>query len=82
VVEVLDGLADRERLALEWKYLDNHSVIEIARRLLATPKAVESILYRGRREFRNRYESLERHGSRAAVLFGNSCDPPNGTTSP
>ncbi len=60
VIGVLDQLTDHERLALEWKYLDRLSVGEIAKRLDLTEKAAESVLYRGRREFRRLFESMER----------------------
>lgn len=51
---VLEGLTEQTRLALEWKYVDKLSVREIAVRLDVTEKAAESILFRGRREFRQR----------------------------
>jgi RNA polymerase sigma-70 factor (ECF subfamily) len=52
VRRVMDSLADDERLALEWKYLDDLSVREIAVRLRRTEKAVEAVLYRARNAFR------------------------------
>ena len=52
--EVLESLPEQTRIVLEWKYLDKVSVREIAERLVLTEKAVESILFRGRREFRER----------------------------
>ena len=52
--EVLGQLPEQSRLALEWKYVDKLSVREIAERLGVTEKAAESILFRGRREFRER----------------------------
>lgn len=52
VRKVLDNLTEHHRLALEWKYVDHLSVQEIAVRLAMSEKAVESILYRARREFR------------------------------
>jgi RNA polymerase sigma factor (sigma-70 family) len=54
--EVLDSLGDSQRMALEWKYIDKLSVREIAVRLDLTEKAAESILFRARREFRERLE--------------------------
>ena len=45
-------LADEDRLLLEWKYLDELSVKEIAARLERTEKAVEARLYRARLSFR------------------------------
>lgn len=50
--KVLDDLPEPHRLALEWKYVDHLSVQEIAVRMALTEKAVESILFRARREFR------------------------------
>jgi RNA polymerase sigma-70 factor (ECF subfamily) len=57
VLQVLDGLSDRQRIVLEWKYLDALRVREIADRLGETEKAVETVLYRARREFRRLFES-------------------------
>lgn len=51
---VLDSLEDSYRMALEWKYIDRVSVREIAARLELTEKAAESVLFRARREFRER----------------------------
>jgi RNA polymerase sigma-70 factor (ECF subfamily) len=53
----LDALPDRQRIVLEWKYLDALSVREMAERLGETEKAVESVLYRARREFRRLFDS-------------------------
>lgn len=50
--EVMSGLPEQTRMALEWKYVDKVSVREIAERLGTTEKAAESILFRGRKEFR------------------------------
>jgi RNA polymerase sigma-70 factor (ECF subfamily) len=57
VLQVLDELPDRQRLALEMKYLDALHVREIAERLGDSEKAVETVLYRARREFRRLYEA-------------------------
>lgn len=54
--DVLEGMNDASRLALEWKYVDRLSVREIADRLDLTEKAAESVLFRARREFRTRME--------------------------
>jgi RNA polymerase sigma-70 factor, ECF subfamily len=56
VLSVLDALPERERLALELKYLDGLSVREIAERLGGTERSIDSILYRARRDFRQLYE--------------------------
>ena len=53
----LDSLPERQRIVLEWKYLDALSVREMAERLGETEKAVESVLYRARREFRRLFDS-------------------------
>ena len=52
VLAILDRLSDLQRLVLEWKYLEELSVREMADRLDQTEKSVESVLYRARREFR------------------------------
>jgi len=59
VLKVLDGLSERQRLALEWKYVEDLRVREIAERMGETEKAVEATLYRARREFRRRYDLAE-----------------------
>jgi RNA polymerase sigma factor (sigma-70 family) len=56
VLKVLDQLPGRHREVLECKYLDAMSVREIASRLGETEKAVESLLYRGRCEFRRLFD--------------------------
>ncbi|MGE3778438.1 MAG: hypothetical protein AB7F89_14730, partial [Pirellulaceae bacterium] len=43
----------------EWKYLDGLSVREIAVRWEMTEKAAESVLFRARREFRDRLARTE-----------------------
>lgn len=52
--------------ALEWKYLENLSVKDIARRLDRTPKAAESLLTRARRAFQEAYEGLTETPERIA----------------
>ncbi len=52
VRRVMDDLPEQYRLVLEWKYIDDLSVRQIAERLALTEKAAESILFRARREFR------------------------------
>ena len=56
VVEALDALPDEQRIALEWKYLEELSVRDIADRLGRSEKAAETILYRARKAFREAYE--------------------------
>lgn len=55
----LDYLPDRYGDVLEWKYLQDLSVNEIARRLASTPKAVESTLTRARQAFREGFASCQ-----------------------
>ena len=52
VAEAMAGLSDEERLVLEWKYVDDLPVHDIAQRLGRTEKAVESLLYLARNSFR------------------------------
>jgi RNA polymerase sigma-70 factor (ECF subfamily) len=54
---VLDRLPNRYGDALEWKYIDGLSVIEIAERLGLAPKAAESVLTRARASFRDAFTS-------------------------
>jgi RNA polymerase sigma-70 factor (ECF subfamily) len=65
VLRVLDEMPDRQRVVLEWKYLDGLRVREIAERLGESEKAVETVLYRARREFRRLFEA-KRPGRPAA----------------
>jgi RNA polymerase sigma factor (sigma-70 family) len=58
VRQVMDELPEKFRLALEWKYLDKVSVREIAARWGMSEKAAESILFRARREFRERLANV------------------------
>lgn len=55
---VLDRLPGRYGDALEWKYIDGLSVIEIAERLALAPKAAESLLTRARAAFREAFTAL------------------------
>jgi RNA polymerase sigma-70 factor (ECF subfamily) len=52
VLVTLERMPDEERQVLEWKYLEELAVAEIAERLGRTEKAVEALLYRARRSFR------------------------------
>lgn len=58
VHDALDALPPHYGKALEWKYIDNISVNEIARRLDLGPKAAESLLTRARVAFRKGYSHL------------------------
>jgi len=54
----LDALPHPYGDTLEWKYLQGHSVREIAARLHLSPKAAESLLTRARRAFREAFSAL------------------------
>lgn len=54
----LDRLPSRYGDALEWKYIEGHSVREIARRLELSQEAAQSLLARARLAFREVYEAL------------------------
>ena len=54
----LDSLPYPYGDSLEWKYLQGHSVREIAARLQLSPKAAESLLTRARRAFREAFSAL------------------------
>ena len=59
---VLDHLPPRYSRALEWKYLQELSVDEIAGRLQCTPKAAESLLTRARHAFRDAFAAVQAAG--------------------
>ena len=54
----LDRLPPRYADALEWKYIQGHSVKEIAARLGVTVEAAQSLLARARRAFEDIYGTL------------------------
>lgn len=54
----LDSLPDRYGDALEWKYIDELSVQEIAARLGVGQKAAESLLTRARQAFRDGFAAM------------------------
>jgi len=56
---VLDHLPPRYSRALEWKYLEELSVDDIAGRLQCTPKAAESLLTRARDAFRDAFAAVQ-----------------------
>lgn len=60
----LDYLPDRYGDALEWKYIQELSVQEIALRLTVSPKAAESLLSRARAAFREAFTAIHA-GARA-----------------
>ena len=55
----LDYLPDRYGKALEWKYVEGLSVLEIAKRLDTGEIAVQSLLARARKAFRGAIEELQ-----------------------
>jgi RNA polymerase sigma-70 factor (ECF subfamily) len=55
---VLDYLPRHYGQVLEWKYIEGHSVKEIARQLGVGPKAAESTLTRARNAFREGFSAL------------------------
>lgn len=57
---VMDGLPEQHRLVLEWKYVDKLSVRSIAGRMDVSEKAAESILFRARRDFRDRVTRIDK----------------------
>jgi RNA polymerase sigma-70 factor (ECF subfamily) len=59
IQRVLEQLPERQRIVLEWKYLDGMRVHEMAVRLGETERAVETVLYRARREFRRLFDLAE-----------------------
>ena len=69
VLRVLDALPERQRLVLEWKYVELLGVREIAERLGESERAVEAVLYRARRGFRKLFES------RIVVRVGDEHEP-------
>jgi RNA polymerase sigma-70 factor (ECF subfamily) len=63
----LDFLPSRYGDVLEWKYIDDHSVADIARRLGLTPKAAESLLTRARNAFREAFSALTEAGGHGST---------------
>jgi len=56
----LDRLPPSYGDALEWKYIEGHSVKEIARRMSVSPEAAQSLLARARSAFEEIYSTLTR----------------------
>jgi len=67
----LDRLPSAYARAVEWRYLEDLPVTEIARRLESSYKAAESLLSRARTAFRRAYEELaeNRDAGHAAGTF-------------
>jgi RNA polymerase sigma-70 factor (ECF subfamily) len=70
VQRVLDYLPAHYGSALEWKYLDDLSVREIAARLGMGEKAAESLLTRARRAFRDAFASVAPGLRAPGLTFG------------
>jgi RNA polymerase sigma-70 factor (ECF subfamily) len=77
VLSVLDQLTDRQRTVLEWKYLDALRVREIAERLGESEKAVETVLYRARREFRRLFDAKRPGGPAVRAIHEQGTDQPS-----
>jgi RNA polymerase sigma-70 factor (ECF subfamily) len=60
----LDHLPPRYSRVLEWKYLEELSVDDIAGRLQCTPKAAESLLTRARDAFRDAFAAVQAAGKK------------------
>jgi RNA polymerase sigma-70 factor (ECF subfamily) len=60
----LDHLPPRYSRALEWKYLEELSVEDIAGRLQCSPKAAESLLTRARGAFRDAFAAVQAAGKK------------------
>lgn len=58
VLRALRSLSERQRLALTLRYLDRHSVSEVADLMDCQYQAMESLLARARRAFARAYEEL------------------------
>ena len=69
VQATLDHLPSRYGSALEWKYVQGLTVVEIAQRLGVGPKAAESVLTRAREAFRDAFVDVCR-GARPWVREG------------
>jgi RNA polymerase sigma-70 factor, ECF subfamily len=63
----LDHLPPRYSRALEWKYLEELSVDDIAGRLQCTPKAAESLLTRARDAFRDAFAAIQASGKKVLL---------------
>lgn len=69
VHHALDLLPPHYAQALEWKYLDELPVVEIANRLGLGQKAAESLLTRARGAFREVFDRLERQPARPSNVL-------------
>jgi len=58
VQNCLDELPERYALALEWKYIEGMSTVEIASRMEISSAATDSVLARARRSFRDGFSEI------------------------
>ncbi len=77
VLNVLHELHDDHRLILEWKYHDKISIQEIASRLGKTTTAVQSMLFRARVRFRERFEALAKTPDAPTYFVTSTSFPPD-----
>ena len=75
----LDLLVPRHAQVLEWKYVDQLPVDEIAARLGVRPKAAESLLTRARDAFRARYQRVLADVVAAESADDSGVDPSSGS---
>jgi RNA polymerase sigma-70 factor, ECF subfamily len=78
----LDLLLPRHAQALEWKYVDQLPVDEIAARFGVRPKAAESILTRAREAFRASYERVMTDHAAGDAAVDHDAAAPLGEPSP
>lgn len=67
IVNVLGMLRDDQRTVLELKYAEGLAVRDIAERLDQTEKAIESLLYRARVDFRRKYDVHSKQSDRGTI---------------
>lgn len=67
VRQAMSKLPEHYQLALEWKYIEHKSLDEIAERMGASRKSVESILFRARRDLRDAVQGLEKQQEHEVV---------------
>ncbi|MEZ6145410.1 MAG: RNA polymerase sigma factor [Planctomycetaceae bacterium] len=58
ILTAFEGMPELQRCVLEWQHIEGLSVRDMAERTGKTEKAIESILYRARKEFRRLYERI------------------------
>lgn len=75
VRDAMETLPEHYQLALQWKYVDQLSVVVIATRLDTTAKGAEALLFRARRALRSQLQSD--HAPPSATATANGCEPRN-----